>query len=327
MNEDWVRQATQARVASSLSGNKGHRYIPGIKFEARVFNVVGYYVDNVSPCVYSLQDPPKWPYYSILDPMEDGSSSVLRQLLHLSFVFSDSNIETTSISSLEFYNVKIRMWTTVSASFKHHITTNDTLFFRLPGVKDCLDLDDYLSCINPVQASTSSPHLRNNISGERKAVRESLRMLKEVIVIDDDDERPSKRLQRSSPSSSPSPQMSPLPSPVLPELPLTPSIPSTLLPSPQVLSSELPDSSDLGNAWPGRIHCSDIASGFQMMAADQSAHLQTWFQNAFPGFRYVQGTYFHHLKKWQSLTERQRAASIALGRTDGGVWKVYRKTL
>ena len=244
-----------------------------------------------------------------------------------------------------------RQWVTCSLSFPHHVTRNGRLLLRRLGVT-CSDLLDYVE-----QSKVKPMHFRDNMAGERAAVRAQLKQKKVIPSspielfddaeddhvsrkhrMDEDDVRPSQRLRLSSPCTpSPTSRMT------TPETPLSHS-PSSAMVTPSsffirspsiVVSSPRPQFNydflvpESTKPWLDGMYTMDMAAIF--LAVDDKP-LKKRFARLEDRIKFVlkknihRNTWNDQRRHWNTATEEERNIYKNFGHTPQGFWSKFPKT-
>jgi hypothetical protein len=92
--------------------------------------------NNVDPAIFTILDCPSWPKWKVTD-----SPSTLERLGH---------------STLQFYDIKHKIWVEAPVSYPHTVTTDGYLLLRRTGVS-CKNFDEQLALAITTQLVAKTP--------------------------------------------------------------------------------------------------------------------------------------------------------------------------
>jgi len=257
----------------------------------------------------------------------------------------------TSGPLLEFYHGGI--WVKCAPTFSHKVAKTDSyLLLRRQGLA-CHDFDDYWEL-----AKAKTPHLRDNMVGERTAIKKEIWRRKKTLPLtlgqftdDDGDELYERSLKRRAQEehddappvqwfrtrSPPTSQASRASSPPLPaspfNMPSSPSSPLIVMRSPSITTSSphpipsediyIPESS---KPWPHGMYTIDMAHAFRKVdSIDPKAHSLSARLLLVFGKKVPKNTYNDQKRYWGNATEAQRERALAFGRKTDGLWAKFPK--
>ncbi|KAF5365081.1 hypothetical protein D9758_010983 [Tetrapyrgos nigripes] len=122
----------------------------------------------------TVQPSQNWPKFSLADHSE----------------LLDELTGGEAIYVLEVYKLQMGWWSSLPVNHVFQVSPNDTLLLRRASVS--IPSSELQPILAAVKSAHSQPHLRDNIAGERQAIRQELAERKKrpsmPIIIDDDDD-------------------------------------------------------------------------------------------------------------------------------------------
>ncbi|KAF8212799.1 hypothetical protein K438DRAFT_1805103, partial [Mycena galopus ATCC 62051] len=239
---------------------------------------------------------------------------------------------------VEVYDPGFKTWASIGPTYPHLIVAEKALLLRRRNTQ-CLKLDEVVNTFH-LPPSRAPMHFCQNLPAERKALRTMYkgRRSPKPLVIDDTSSsdsdvevvRVTKRAFKHENEDDPV-----LRRPQRPRLDLdfvviddddTP--PLTASSSTSTLSSSLPSPSASSSPWPAGMYVVDMINGFRKMSGLKTSGLnrEQRFQCVF-GVWYHASTFDAQHSKYKAATPTQIEAGLQAGRTDKGLWNVWRKML
>ncbi|KAF7368435.1 hypothetical protein MVEN_00166500 [Mycena venus] len=166
MSASWMREYRDNTAADAAS-LKQATYKSSLDLsQSRRFTLVFWTPASENPSIKSLQDLPRWPLWAVTD-----SPYLITRL-------------GIDVDILELYDTRIRLWKEIDLNYTHKLSVDAPLFLRIPGTL-CPKLDELVNTL------TAKPvHLRDNLAGDRRSVRQKIKVKQEtvdVIEISEDD--------------------------------------------------------------------------------------------------------------------------------------------
>ncbi|KAJ7330878.1 hypothetical protein DFH08DRAFT_966635 [Mycena albidolilacea] len=221
---------------------------------------------------------------------------------------------------LEVYNPRFKTWASVGPTYPHPIIADKALLLRRHNMR-YLALDEVVHTFHP-PPSTAPMHFRQNLPAERKALCalsdsdvEVVQVNKRAFQQENEDDSVLRHAQR--------PRLDP--DLIVIDDDDTP--PLTASSSTSTLSSTSP-SAALSPPWPAGMYVVDMAKGFRKMSGLKGMRLNRGqrFHRVF-GVQYHASTFDAQHLKYKAATPTQIEAGVQDGRTDKGLWNVWRKTV